>query len=619
MKIIKLIIKLLKYLLIGALLAFIVFFIILALSYKDLKTAASEAIIGKNALESSITAAKEKNWDKSLEEAKEAQKKIDNSLNSLNKIKEKAIFSKISLLENQILDLEYLLKTASLISHSLNQALPLAQKIDELYISPSEYTFSSLSKQEKAEFFQLIYESGPEINGLRANLELAKINLDKIKKIGILYPFYQKISDLKEEIEGASKLLQRATPLIHLLPALAGYPSSSDFLIIMHNNDELRPGGGFIGVFGLLEIENGEIIHLKTYDSYHLDMPAVGKWNMEPPEPIKKYMKVKNWYLRDANWSPDWPTSANKIQEIYQGESRAIGEETSEFTGIIGITPDFVSDLLTLVGPIEANNEIYTSDNLQSLLQYSVEIAYKEQDISSWDRKQVINDLLNKLKDRLLKLETIKLADLMLILENRAQTKDLQIYFNNSAWQILTEELGIDGKVEKTDDDYLLIVDANLAAFKSDAVVEKDINYQILFSRDKATAELELSYQHKGGFDWRTTRYRSYTRVYTPKGSKLNTIKALGQINLEEDSISSYDDVNLDKTVFAFFFTLEPGNEGGIKLTYNLPPRISDSWQENNYRLNVQKQAGRRTNSFQAIINDQIYQRDLDRDLTIIP
>ena len=56
--------------------------------------------------------------------------------------------------------------------------------------------------------------------------------------------------------------------------------------------------------------------------------------------------------------------------------------------------------------------EKYIPDNLQELLQYSVEVDYIEQDISQWDRKQVINDLLEELKNRLLNLATSRLLDL---------------------------------------------------------------------------------------------------------------------------------------------------------------------------------------------------------------
>lgn len=617
MKTSQAILKTFKYLSILIALAIIFLIAVFVSSYSDLKGAAASALSGKRNLEVAVSFATSRNWSEAELANGNAKSDIEASLADIGRVKDKLVFQKIGLLKNQLLDLEYLLNTASLISSSLEQALPLGARLDEIYKDSLTHSFESLPLAKKQDFFQLIYESEPELNGLRANLELASLNLNKIKKIGILYPAYAEISDLKDQIAMAEKLLAKASPLTRLLPALAGYPSASDFLIIMHNNDELRPSGGFIGVFGLLKVENGELEHLQTYDSYHLDMPSVGLWKKEPPAQVKKYMKVQNWYLRDANWSPDWPTSARQIQEIYYGESKAISQVAPNFSGVIGITPRFVSDLLKLVGDIEVDGKVYTPENLQELLQYSVEVDYIEQDISQWDRKQVINDLLEELKNRLLKLQTSRLLDLFDILESNSKSKDLQLYFNNPAWQSLVNELGASGEIVNPSKDYLLVVDANLGAFKSDSVMVKDIDYRLDFQGTKAKSYLELSYKHEGGFDWRTTRYRSYTRVYTPLGSHLNSIKAAGALNLEADSINSYDDLNLQKTVFGFFFSLEPGTEGSLKLDYDLPPGLINKSEMENYNLVVQKQAGRRTNSFQATIEGEIYRRSLDTDIII--
>lgn len=609
--------KIIKYTFLATLLGLLIIVLTASASFSDLKAAAASALSGKSSLEAAANAAYARNWEEARLQNNQAQENIDQALASLEKVKSRVVFSRIPTLRSQVLDLEYLLKTADIVSRSLSSGLPIVEKFDNLYTGKENHRFASLSTSEKAEFFKLIYESEPEINGLRANLELAKLNLGKIKKIGVLSPVYNQISDLRQDLEQAAKLLSQTAPIASLLPALAGYPSESEFLIIMHNNDELRPSGGFIGVFGLLKSKDGDIVALETSDSYHLDMPAVGKWKLEPPAPIKKYMKVENWYLRDANWSPDWPTSAQKIQEIFKGETQAVGLTAPDFTGVIGITPDFVSDLLDLVGPIEVRGETYTPENLQPLLQYNVEVAYMEQDIASWDRKEVINELLAELKARLFSLDTTSLPELLDIFSANMATKDVQIYFNNSSWQSLVYNLGADGALKSTESDYLLVVDANLGAFKSDAVVKKKIAYSVNENNDALQSSLRLDYKHEGGFDWRTTRYRSYTRVFVPRGSELISIKALDKANLEEASISSYDDLALDKTVFAFFFSVEPGTTGALQLDYKLPAPVLTTWQQNKYSVTAQKQAGRRTESFTVNLAGEVYGRDLDRDVII--
>ena len=607
--------KSLKYLLLLVLLGAVFFIVIIALSFNNLKAAGQKAFSAKNNLETAASLAQARNWELTTSHVQIAVNDIESALGHLTLVKEQKTFKYFKPLSNQISDLEYLLQTAEIIARSFDRILPIAAQLDSLYSGNANQKFSDLPTAQKNKFFQLIYESEPELNGLKANLDLAQLNLTKIHRVGILWPVYKQITDFQEELSQAAYLLGKMTPMTRLLPVLAGHPSQSDFLIIMHNNDELRPSGGFIGVFGLLTSSQGEIVSLQTYDSYHLDMPAVGKWEMEPPMPIKKYMKVENWYLRDANWSPDWPTSARQIQEIFYGESAAIEQVAPDFTGIIGITPDFVSDLLQLVGPIEVRGEIYTPENLQPLLQYTVEVAYLDQGISQWDRKDVVNELLAELKNRLYALETSSLPALFKILNDRMETKDIQMYFNNSNWQALAQEMGIDGGVYSSQSDYLLVVDANLAAFKTDAVVRKSINYDL----NNELAKLTLGYQHEGGFDWRTTRYRSYTRVYVPLGSELISLKALEKANLEAESISSYNDLHLNKTVFTFFFSVEPGTTGVLELNYTLPATVIEQLQKNEYYLSIQHQAGRRTEEFKAVINGQIYNRFLDRDLIISP
>jgi len=580
-----------KYALILAVLLFLLTIILLANTYGDLKSAATNGLAGKTEITTALAAVQRQDWVLALDKARAGQEKFTVALKDLNRVRPNVVIERVAPIRSQVNDLEYLLQTAEILSRSLERTVPLIQELDQIRSGASGGDFAKLSATDKVRFLQLIYESEPELNGLKANLDLAILNLNKIHRIGILWPVYQEISDMKQELTQVSDLMTRFIPLTKLLPALSGYPSPSHFLLILQNNDELRPAGGFIGVYGVLESSRGEIISLETSDSYHLDMPAVGKWNLEPPLPLKKYLKVANWYLRDANWSPDWPTSAQQIQKIYQGENQVVGNYVSPLTGIIAINPALVADLINLVGPISINGETYRADNFQTLLQYNVEIAYQEQDISSWDRKEIINDLLEELKKRVFSLPTQQWNELLKIMDRAIKAKDIQIYFNNPDWEDIIDNLEAGGKVKKETKDYLMVVDANLGAFKTDAVIEKTLGYSVNQENNKLKASLQLDYHHQGGFDWRTTRYRSYTRVYIPLGSKLISLEGLDQ---ESADISSNDDLELNKTVFGFFMSIEPGSQKNITINYYLPERIRQTMVDNNYELLIQRQAGSR-------------------------
>ena len=592
----------LKYASLIVLIWLIAIFIMLSGAYRQLKQAAVAGLAGKTELTAAAAAAKDQNWPLSLNKAETARQQFTAALENLDQTRNNSAVKKIRLVRRQINDLEYLLKTAEILSRSLQQSLPLIQGWDEILTAAPNKNFSDLAETDKGRFLQAVYESEPELNGLKANLNLAVLNLNKIHKIGVLWPVYGQISDIKQELNQAALLMDRATVLVKLLPALAGYPETSRFLLILQNNDELRPTGGFIGVYGILESKNGEIVSLMTDDSYHLDMPAsLNDWNLEPPAPLKKYLKVEKWYLRDANWSPDWPTSARKITEIYEGVSRAADQPMSDFTGLVAITPDLIADFIALVGPITVKDVTYTPENFQPLLQYNVEIAYKEQNISSWDRKEIINELVAELKQRLLNLPTADLAELLKIIDRNIAAKNLQIYFSNNDWQNFAGNLGASGEVQNTDGDYLLVVDANLGAFKSDAVVKKKINYTLDKNNGVLRAAVKLDYRHEGDFDWRTTRYRSYTRIYAPLGSRLVSFDGLDPT---EADFSVIDDETLNKTVFGFFWAIEPGSAREISVNYLLPTALAEKFMSGEHQLLVQRQAGSRIEALQITIND---------------
>lgn len=594
--------KFLKYALIIVIGLFFILIIILSSVYRNLRIAYSSGLTGKSQLTEAVGLAKNKDWDRALEKARTADESFNLAIKNIDYSADNFVIKKSVFLQRQVNDLKYLLKTTEIISRSLERSISLFKELDNISGSAAGGNFANLNEADKAKFLKLIYESEPELNGLKANLDLAFLNINKIHEIGVLWPVYSQINDYKNQLQEAAYLMEKLIPLTKILPALGGYPAEKNFLILLQNNDELRPTGGFIGVFGLASTRNGEIISLTTNDSYHLDMPAIDKWRKEPPMPIKKYLKVENWYLRDANWTPDWPLAAQEINEIYKGESLAINQSAPNFAGIIAVNPDFISNLLTLVGPINIKGEEYNSKNFQELLQYNVEIAYKDRDISSWDRKEIINELLEELKTRLFSLPSENWVQLIRIVNENTNKKNIQIYFTDSAMEDLVKNLGASGEVKKTKSDYLMVVDANLAAFKSDAVVKKKISYNIFQRNGQASAKLSLNYRHEGDFDWRTTRYRSYTRIYLPLGSRLISFSGLDS---EKADWSVVDDKILEKTIFGFFFTVEPGTEKEIVINYSLPESINRQLSDGTYNLLVQKQSGRRTEALSVNINPE--------------
>jgi hypothetical protein len=289
---------------------------------------------------------------------------------------------------------------------------------------------------------------------------------------------------------------------------------------------------------------------------------------------------------------------------MYLNESACTGPTANQPVAVLAINPGLISRLLDFVGPITVGEDVYTSENFQSLLQYNVEIAYAEQEISSWDRKEIINEIVSELKERLFTIPLSRFSEVLEIMDEAKVRRDLQIYFNDANYQNLISGLGWGGEIKKPSHDYLMVIDANLAAYKTDAVMRKNINYQISGDQ-RLVATIKLDYHHEGGFDWRTTRYRSYTRILAPRGSELIDHSGLTDFSVTTDEA-------LDKTVFGFFWSIEPGTKKEISLSYYLPEKINSI----NYELYFQKQSGSRLNNFsyQNETLKKYWSGTLDRD-----
>ena len=82
------------------------------------------------------------------------------------------------------------------------------------------------------------------------------------------------------------------------------------FLLLLQNNMELRPGGGFLGQYAVIKVKNGEVVSSFFEDANLLDQRITAR--VTPPWPLTQYMQIKKWKFRDSNFSPDFPTNVEK-------------------------------------------------------------------------------------------------------------------------------------------------------------------------------------------------------------------------------------------------------------------------------------------------------------------
>lgn len=587
----------LRYFILIVAAALLLFVIVNFSAAKNLQKVYAASLSAKSDVTKSLQLLEQNNFADAVVYASDANDSLAAASERLITLEDNFWVKRSDSLFTQIKDLEYMIKTAEVLAKALAQGATIAENVNSIMAANPGTTFSDLKAADKAAVLKMIYESGPDLNGIRANLDLALMDLKKVDSSGFFGPLQKQLSLAKSELQTGAELTAKTITLSQLLPVLAGYPDSSNYLVLLQNSDELRPTGGFLGTLGVLQTNLGDLEKFRTSDAYHLDMPAsLDKgFVVAPPPPIAKYLGVDRWYLRDSNWSPDWPESARQIQWFYQAEAKYNSDpeikNTPAFDGVVAITPRLVTDLLYLVGPITVGGQEYNKDNFTDLLQYEVEMAYRDKGVSEWDRKKVIGDILSELKEKLFALPTNRYLELVNTLNSNVERKNILFYFNDPQVQATAQSLNWGGEIKAVTGDYLMVVDSNLAAFKTDRVMEKKISYDLIRDKSGLNAKVTLEYKHTGGFDWKTTRYRSYVRVYVPLGSELIKVDGLS------DGTAYKNDTKLgregaDKTYFGGFISVEPGQTGTLTFTYRLPQSLVDQVAAGQYDLYLQKQPG---------------------------
>ena len=402
----------------------------------------------------------------------------------------------------------------------------------------------------------------------------------------------------------AQELLGRYAPLIDtyaevddVLPAILGWEGRRRYLVLAQNPAELRPTGGYIGTYGIVEFELGRLVSHQFRDTQALDSrPGIA--HVEPPSPLRDHLLGdRPWRLSDVNWAPGFPTVARDAIDLYRLETG--GEEVD---GVIALTTYALDELMTVLGPIEVPD-------------YGVTVAPGETTLTAFaqtrpasvaagtDRKAFLQSFASELFDRLLSLPIGQMPDLLPALQTIAQERRAYVWLAEPGAQAFIEEGGLDGAVRAVDGDFLYLVDANVGPVsKLNLVTERRSELEVrLDGFGNAHHALTVTWLNRIGepgplrdmllaYQRRETM-GSYVRVIAPELSRLQAVEG-GSDRLP---VSGADSVGVEdgRAVFGVYHIVPPGT-ALVRMAWVAPYVVDgpDAAGHRRYRLTLQKQPG---------------------------
>ncbi len=386
--------------------------------------------------------------------------------------------------------------------------------------------------------------------------------------------------------------------LLGVFPSVLGYSGRKTYLVLFENNAELRPTGGFIGSFALINLENGKLVNFEVFDVYQADGQLKG--HVEPPAKLKEYLGEASWYLRDSNWDPDFRISAQRAQWFLDKEMQV------PVDGTIAVTLEAVRKLVAAVGKVVVPEyqETIDQDNLFQKAEYHAEMATFP---GSTQKKDFLASLAQALFEKIKNSQGQELVGLAGALYESLEEKEIMLYFNDSQVELVVNNLNWGGRIRAYQPisggqpiyaDYLFINEANVGVNKANFFVQRKIDHQITLKQDgKIEEKLTLTYDNQSpSGNWPAGNYKNYLRLYLPKETKVTSALITDPQNpglwvpFDWHFFDSGEDH--EKSFFGFLLEVPIKTKTQIQIDYELDAKADLSKRLNSYLLLLQKQAG---------------------------
>ncbi|MBI5957841.1 MAG: DUF4012 domain-containing protein, partial [Chloroflexi bacterium] len=411
------------------------------------------------------------------------------------------------------------------------------------------------------------------------DLDLNKVSSDMLVTLDDLSAYYRQLNDIN------NMMLESPDLLIGAL----GLEETQTYLVLSQNNDELRPSGGYISTYGWITVRNGRI------EDYNYN-PTTATSPNPPPDALAGEVVIPDWWIQyqnpiyaawDSSWSPDFPTTAQMAAWYYDNG----GNPQSPVDGVIAIDIAGFEYILKGLGSVtvEGYDEVVSPATFR-------EVVYKIRAEGEGDRphKAFLSALYRQILKDWQSVDPEKNLDIRGGLLSALQEKHIMIYFTDTDLNQAIDVLGWSGlQKDGADNDYLMVVDANLGnkanhsvlrqlTYDTEILADGSLNSQVAISYDYSArvAENDPAVHPEHG----PLNYRSLLQVFVPVNS---TLTESNNLRFAPTVVGT-----TTHTSFVSQIGIDYNQNERFSFAYTTPQIVEEVGPYRRYKLILQKQPG---------------------------
>jgi hypothetical protein len=425
-------------------------------------------------------------------------------------------------------------------------------------------------------------------------------------------PYEDQFADYRDKLDTLTSWFDLWGGMKDPLLSSLGERYVQHYLILLMNNDELRPGGGFIGSVAVAELNDGRLANLDFHDVYDYDNLYFEKLEV----PLREIRHLApDWRLRDSNTSPDFPTSAQQALDLW-GKEGGQGVD-----GVIAVNLGAAQGLVEALGELKIPSleKPLKADTFPTVLSALVESKTFGEDSPKTILQEVLHAFLSASSDfnSKVKLSQQLLGDL--------QKKQILVYHRDPAVQSMIESFHLDGSLPKLGElttDFVLPVFINRGANKTDRFMESQLFHDtkiledgtvidaLTIKRSHTFTDSTLAWIKSVSAEYGVKKWtdqlekvmgkdsnKTGLRIYLPEGAQMLEVRG----DVHKDDFQLYYDPAMDLSYYALDQNIEPGSSQEFTMMYSLPWKMNRSFQ--NYDFQLFKQPGLSHTSFEKTVS----------------
>ena len=456
-----------------------------------------------------------------------------------------------------------------------------------------------------------IAEIGETVSDIRKDIQGVRAELGEVDKTKLPKRFRGDVDDGIRRAEETDRLLADAEAGFEILPGFLGAEGTRTYLIGMQNSAEQRGTGGSILQFTRMTITEGSPELPKDKNAsqsvYNVDRDRTQYPDVPVPEDA--------WYVRaipdaqrfgNANWSPDWPLSA----QLMLAYAQRADPNFPQMDGVIAVDPLMLRNLMPGVGPFitQRGNTISQKKAVPFLLNK----AYAAFGNLDSVRKAVLRSVVQRFYEGM-----IKPAHPTKLIQGFGKSlaeKNMQIWLRDPAEQAFIERMNWDGGIDEAKGaDYYNVIEQNVGGNKLDYFQRQTHTLEVSFEGDDAINSTTVDVTngtylpqhryvmgdsggpaHTGGKHGTT---RPMMNVYVPGSAELARAEVRGtRVALGGSDAATWNGdsppqhLEKGKKVWPVALEIPPGQTQSFTYDYTVPDVLRTAGGRRVYRLVVQHQ-----------------------------